>query len=89
VRIRWISNNGLEMVWKPVKTVVKRHGGGLEDGADAPIARTLERITAIEAPGPATIVEGTATVLLSGGRGPIQALSGGRVGILDRLAIGT
>jgi hypothetical protein len=39
--IRWISNNGLEMVRKPVKTAVKRHGGGLEEGADAPIARHL------------------------------------------------
>jgi hypothetical protein len=27
------------------------------------------------------IMEGTAMVLLSGGRGPIQALSGGSVGI--------
>jgi hypothetical protein len=32
-RIRLISNNGLEMVRKPVKTVVKRHGGGLEEGS--------------------------------------------------------
>jgi hypothetical protein len=31
-RIQWISNKGLEMVRKPVKTAVKCHGGGLEDG---------------------------------------------------------
>jgi hypothetical protein len=47
-RIRWISNNGLEMVRKPVKTAVKRHGGGLEEGADAPIASTSERAAAVE-----------------------------------------
>jgi hypothetical protein len=47
-RIRWISNNGLEMVRKPVKTAVKRHGGGLEEGADAPIAGTSERAAAVE-----------------------------------------
>jgi hypothetical protein len=35
-RIRWISKNGLEMVWKAVKTAVKHHGGGLEEGADVP-----------------------------------------------------
>jgi hypothetical protein len=72
------------MVWKPVKTAVKRHGGGIKEGADAPIACTSERIAAIEPCGPATIVEGTATVLLSGGQGPIQALSGGGVGISQR-----
>jgi hypothetical protein len=47
-RIRWISKNGLEMVWKAVKTAVKRHGGGLEEGADAPIAGTSERAAAVE-----------------------------------------
>jgi hypothetical protein len=87
VRIRWILNNGLEMVRKPVKTAVKRHGGGIEEGADAPISRTSERIMAVEARGPATIVEGSATVVLSGGRGPIQALSGGSNEISQRCKI--
>jgi hypothetical protein len=36
--IRWISNNGLEMAWKAVKTEKERHVGGLKEGADAPIA---------------------------------------------------
>jgi hypothetical protein len=70
-----------------VKTAVKRHGEGLEEGADAPIARTLERVTAIEARGPTMVVEGTAMVVLSRGQGPIQALSGGSVGIPQRCKI--
>jgi hypothetical protein len=47
-RVRLISNTGLEMVRKAVKTAAKRHGGGLEEGADAPIAGTSERTTAVE-----------------------------------------
>jgi hypothetical protein len=47
-RIRLISNNGLEMARKAVKTAEERHGGGLEEGADAPIERTSERAAAIE-----------------------------------------
>jgi hypothetical protein len=66
-RIRWISNNGLEMVRKPVKTAVKRHGGGLEDGESGRSHSTSERATAVEARGPGTIVEGIATFLLSQG----------------------
>jgi hypothetical protein len=37
-RIRWISNAGLEMARKSVKTADKRYGGGLKDGE-----RTLPR----------------------------------------------
>jgi hypothetical protein len=62
---QWILNTGSEMVRNTVKTEVKRHGGGHKEGAEAPIARTLERITAAEAHGPAMVVEGTATVALS------------------------
>jgi hypothetical protein len=84
-RIRWISNNGLEMVRKPVKTAVKRHGGGhKEEGMDAPIARTSERTTAVEARGPATIVEGTATVALSRGARAYTSAFGGSIGISQR-----
>jgi hypothetical protein len=50
-----------------VKTAEERHGEGRKEEADPPIARTLERITAIEAQGPARIMEGTATVALSQG----------------------
>jgi hypothetical protein len=55
------------MVRKPVKTAVKHHGGGLKEGADAPIARTSERITAVEAHGPATNMERFTTFELSQG----------------------
>jgi hypothetical protein len=37
-RVRRILNNGLEMVRKAVKSAEERHGGGLKEGADAPIA---------------------------------------------------
>jgi hypothetical protein len=47
-RIRWISNNGLEMVRKPVKTAVKRHGGGFEEGSGCSHRSTSERATAVE-----------------------------------------
>jgi hypothetical protein len=46
--VRWISNNGLEMARKAVKTAEDRHGGGLEEGADAPITGTSERAAAVE-----------------------------------------
>jgi hypothetical protein len=65
--IQRILNTGSEIAWKPVKTAEKSHGGGHKEGADAPIARTSERITAIEARGPAMIVEGSATVVLNQG----------------------
>jgi hypothetical protein len=55
------------MARKYVKTAEELHGEGRKEGADAPIARTLERITAIEACGPTMIMEGIATVALSRG----------------------
>jgi hypothetical protein len=36
------------MAQKAVKTAVKRHGGGFEEGADAPIERASERAAAVE-----------------------------------------
>jgi hypothetical protein len=47
VRIRLISNNGLEMARKAVKTAEERHGEGLEEGTDAPIEHALERAAAV------------------------------------------
>jgi acetyl esterase/lipase len=47
-RIRLISNNGLEMVRKPVKTAVKRHGGGFDEGSRRSHRSTSERATAVE-----------------------------------------
>jgi hypothetical protein len=47
-RIRLILNYGLEMARKAVKTAVKRHDGGFEEGADAPIERASERAAAVE-----------------------------------------
>jgi hypothetical protein len=47
-RVRLISNTGLEMVRKAVKTGAKRHGGGLEDEKSGRSLGDLERITAVE-----------------------------------------
>jgi hypothetical protein len=97
-RIRRISNTGSEVVRKPVKTAVKRHGESRKEGAEAPIARTSERITAVEARGPTTIMEGIATVVLSRGvrantsafwRKFLEYHRGARSVFSDRLAIGT
>jgi hypothetical protein len=60
-RVRLISNTGLEMVRKAVKTAAKRHGGGLEDERSGRSLDTSERIAAVEARGPGTIVEGITT----------------------------
>jgi hypothetical protein len=64
------------MARKTVKTAEKRHGGGHKEGADAPIrvkdgAEDCENSGKapwpLEARGPAMIVEGTATLVLSRG----------------------
>jgi hypothetical protein len=47
-------DNGLEVARKSVKTAGNRHGGGQKEGADAPICRTSEWTTSIEARGPGT-----------------------------------
>jgi hypothetical protein len=47
-RIRLISNNGLAMVRKAVKTAEERHGESLKEGVDAPIERASERAAAVE-----------------------------------------
>jgi hypothetical protein len=59
-RIRLISNDGLEMARKAVKTAEERHGGGLEDG-ESGRSRRLGEAAAIEARGPGTIMEGITT----------------------------
>jgi hypothetical protein len=48
VTVRWISNNGLEMARKAVKTAEDRHGGGLKDERSGRFLDTSERIAAVE-----------------------------------------
>jgi hypothetical protein len=64
-RIRWISNNGLEMVRKPVKQGESAMVEASKRERMLPSHGTSERATAVEACGHGKIVEGIATVLLS------------------------
>jgi hypothetical protein len=75
-RIRWISNNGLEMVRKPVKTAGKRHGGGLEDERRADALGASERATAVGTWSRQDRGENQFPPIKPRGAGPIQALSG-------------
>jgi hypothetical protein len=63
--IRWIWNKGSAVAQKPVKTAEERHGGGHKEEGSGRSHYTLERTAAVEACGPATMVEGTATVAMS------------------------
>ena len=83
-RIRWISNNGLEMVRKPVKTAVKRHGGGLERRGERTLSVPRRGPQPLSTCGHGKIVEGFTTFDLSQEVRGLTSTLGRSVGISQR-----